>query len=93
MFPRLTLVFQQRRILVQGDDFYQSQTAETYCDPLKKKNQCYEFMCSHHQHCCSHVGIFLLSLFFSITPKGSVSVQFLRLDNLSGNHPHSQTQH
>lgn len=39
MFLELTLVFQQRHILVQEDDFYQSQTAETYCDPLKNKKQ------------------------------------------------------
>lgn len=42
MFLGFTLVFQQRHILVQEVDFYQSQTAETYCDPLKNKNQYYQ---------------------------------------------------
>lgn len=46
MFLGLT----QRHILVREDDFCQSQIAETYCDPLKNKNEYYQLMCSYNEH-------------------------------------------
>lgn len=60
----LTLVFLQRHILAQGDDFYRSQTAETYCDPLKNKKQYYQLTCRYHQKCAQ---FYCCQYYFSIT--------------------------
>lgn len=46
MFLGLT----QRRILAREGDFYQSQIAETYYDPLKNKNLYYQLTCSYDQY-------------------------------------------
>lgn len=104
MFLGLTLVFQQRHKLVREDDFYQSQTAETYCDPLKYKNQYHQAMLRDHRqakdrHTAAEIWAFLMLILFSLCPtqKSSSSSIFeechYKLDNLSGNLDSIQSQH
>lgn len=92
MFLGLTLVFQQRHKLVREDDFYQSQTAETYCDPLKNKNQYHQAMLRDHRqtkdrHTAAEIWAFLMLMFqyyfSSVTPKNPVAVPFLKNATIS----------
>lgn len=100
----LTLVFQQRHKLVREDDFYQSQTVETYCDPLKNKNQYHQAMLRDHRqakdrHTAAEIWAFLMLMFqyyFSSVTLSSSSIFkecHYKLDNLSGNLYSIQSQH
>lgn len=67
MFLGLTLVFQQRHILVQVDDFYRSQTAEIYCDPLKNKSVSSVNVQPLSTQASTNMGIYFLYIFFPLS--------------------------